>query len=307
MPAWILKAMIQKGISFLPGGSHINTLFQKYITKGLQLTDELFESKLKHCQAHAEALNQYTSFTENITALELGTGWYPIVPIGLYLQGAGNIISLDIKSTVTKKTIHAVLKKFLAYNEIGKLHTLLKGIRNDRLEIVKDLAKKRNNKAYILEKMQIKLFVGDYLMCDVPDGSVHLINSNNTFEHVPPQVLSDLLHWFRKKIHPGGVMSHFIDLSDHFSHMDTSISNYHFLKYSPLQWKIIDNTIQPQNRLRINQYRQLLEEANWHLLFENCIVAQPGRTNEIKLHNCFANIPAADLYVTHALLYCKPA
>ena len=51
---------------------------------------------------------------------------------------------------------------------------------------------------------------------------------------------------------PDGLHSHFIDMSDHFAHMDSSISIYHFLRYSEAQWKRIDNSIQPQNRWRLS-------------------------------------------------------
>ena len=49
---WILKALIQKTISFLPYNHSVNFLFQKYVTKGVRLTDELFEDKLIHCSNH---------------------------------------------------------------------------------------------------------------------------------------------------------------------------------------------------------------------------------------------------------------
>ena len=84
-----------------------------------------------------------------------------------------------------------------------------------------------------------------------------LIISNNTLEHIYPDVLIPILEEFIRLIKSGGVQSHFIDMSDHFAHFDKSISIYNFLKFSNRQWKVIDNKIQPQNRLRYDDYIEI--------------------------------------------------
>ena len=84
MATWKIKAVVQKVISFLPASHKINYLFQKYITKGVILSDEYFYDRLGHAAFHAKAFIQNKSKTPNST-LELGTGWYPVVPISMYL------------------------------------------------------------------------------------------------------------------------------------------------------------------------------------------------------------------------------
>ena len=105
---WIVKALIQKTISFLPYNHSINYLFQKHVTKGVRLTDELFEDKLIHCKNHLQYFSSYAT-TPATSSLEIGTGWYPIVPIGLYLFGFENIVSVDISDLLTTEAIHQTI------------------------------------------------------------------------------------------------------------------------------------------------------------------------------------------------------
>lgn len=92
MPHWILKAVVQGGISVLPKSQLWNHLFQKCVTKSLDLNTSRFERKLIQCKRHME--NYLTIMPTRKTlfsVLELGTGWHPIIPVSLYLCGASKI------------------------------------------------------------------------------------------------------------------------------------------------------------------------------------------------------------------------
>ncbi|MFN0276076.1 MAG: hypothetical protein ACKVPJ_10045 [Chitinophagales bacterium] len=306
MASWVLKAIIQKGISFLPFRHQLNYLFQKHVTRGVRLTDKLFESKLLHCKQHLTALFDHSKTQSNFSALELGTGWYPVVPIGFFLAGAEKIYTADIKSTVTKGQFEATIIKYISYADSGRLKNFLPGILEERLNILRNLLLTEKEIDTYFEDVNVTFLEGDIIKQIIPGGSIHLISSNNTFEHIPELLLKKILSHFKTLIHPGGVMSHFIDMSDHFSHLDKTISNYHFLRFSDRQWGFIDNSIQPQNRLRINHYRELLQSTGWVIVSEEMTVAQPDRTIEIKISKQFSSVSHADLIVTHVLLTCKP-
>ena len=123
MKIWIAKAVIQKTISFLPYKHRINYLFQKYVTKGVLLTDALMDDKLTHCSNHIKYYNKYGNRPNGFTSLEIGTGWYPIVPIGLFLAGADEIYTIDISSLLKTSAIHQTITKLLDYYASGKLQT----------------------------------------------------------------------------------------------------------------------------------------------------------------------------------------
>lgn len=262
MSKWILKAIVQKGISFLPFSQKINFFFQKYVTRGVYLSDEYFEDRLIHCREHYKQFRKYSS-VNNFSHLEIGTGWYPVVPVGIFLYGAGSITTVDLNRLSNPELTHTTLRKFLEYHNNGKLEKLLPGILEERLKIV--LAEAENPSAdfyNLLDNHNITYMVMDARKLHLTDASVDLITSNNTFEHIYPEVLEDILKEFKRLGKSGGVMSHAIDLSDHFAHMDKSITVYNFLNFSDAQWKCIDNSVQPQNRMRIYNYCEMYAKQN---------------------------------------------
>ena len=101
MRKWWLKAVIQKIISLCPFKNKVNFIFQKYITNGVNLTDELFNNKMVHCHDHLECCKLKN--TNKGRFLELGTGWFPVIPIALYLAGANEIISIDINPLINRQ------------------------------------------------------------------------------------------------------------------------------------------------------------------------------------------------------------
>ena len=302
MSIWIAKAVIQKSISFLPYKHRVNYLFQKYVTKGVLLTDALMEDKLTHCSNHLKYYAKYGTRKDNFTSLEIGTGWYPIVPIGLFLAGASEIYTIDISSLLKTSAIHQTITKLLQYYDSGKLQTYLPVIKQDRLEVLKAALALNGEPERILETMHIKTTVGDARKMIFEDGKMDLINSNNTFEHIPEFILIDILKDFRRVLKADGIMSHQIDMSDHFAHLDKSITIYNFLQFTEGQWNSIDNSIQPQNRLRINDYRRLHDQAGFKVLEE---LNRPGSVADLKKVALNANYKAntdADNAVSHTLM-----
>ena len=84
---------------------------------------------------------------------------------------------------------------------------------------------------------------------------------NTVLEHIDPAILVGVLGSFARMAGPGTVMSHLVDMCDHYLYVDRSLTPYHFLRYTERQWRWIDNSIQPMNRLRVQQYDALYHEA----------------------------------------------
>ena len=65
-------------------------------------------------------------------------------------------------------------------------------------------------------------------------------------------------------LRPTGAACHYIDLSDHFSHQDPSISSINFLRFDARQWdKIAGNKYAYLNRLRAPEYLDLFNDAGF--------------------------------------------
>lgn len=259
MKKWILKAIVQKAISYLPFSHQINYIFQKYVTRGVRLSDDYFYDRLGHARDHIKAFSECSGHAIPETCLELGTGWYPVVPISMFLVGVDKIYSFDVTFLTSKERINTTIGKFLEAEQAGMLKKYIP-YSDDRVEDMHHLARELPSLTLeqVLEKLNLAYLVGDARKLSLTEGSIDLVNSNNTFEHIYPEILTPILKEFKRVVNKQhGVMSHFIDMSDHFAHFDQSISIYNFLQYGDSKWKWIDNSIQPQSRLRIDDYREI--------------------------------------------------
>ena len=300
MKKWVIKAVVQKCISFLPYKHQINYLFQKYVTKGVQLSQYYFEDRLEHFGQHHASFRKYQAHKSSPVVLELGTGWYPVIPIGFFLSGADKIYTIDISALTNKEKIITTLQKFVAYRAVGKLDE--QPFLAERWQVIEQVLKMANTMSLeaILDQLRIHYLVADARKLDLPDHSIDLITSNNTFEHVYPEVLKAILQEFRRLLKKEGVMSHFIDMSDHFAHLDKQITIYNFLQFSETQWQWIDNSIQPQNRWRIHHFRNLYRELSIPISEEINRAGDLSALEGLKVAAGFQHISKADLAVSHS-------
>jgi len=303
---WHQKAIVQKTISYLPFSHQINFLLQKYVTKGVTLTDAYFADRLTHAAEHIVAFEKHAPGKTLESALELGTGWYPVVPVSLFLRGAQTIYTVDISAHCSRNNILTTLRMFRSYRESGKLGRFI-NVRADRWSKLSHLLDQAAalTKEELLRNLHIHCVVADARCLALPSRSVSLITSNNTLEHIHPAMLREILAELRRVAAAGGVMSHSIDMSDHYAHLDRSITIYNYLQYSRRQWQLIDNAIQPQNRLRISDYRTMYAELGIPITEELCRVGSMQDLARVKVHPEFDGIPPVELAVSECLLVSK--
>lgn len=283
----------------MPFSQRLNFFFQKHVTKGVYLSDQYFEDRLEHCRDHYRNFRKYNQ-SANFSHMELGTGWYPVVPAGMFLYGAGSITTVDLSRLSSPELTHATLRKFLEYHRSGKLEKFLPGILPERLKILLEETEKPSADFFdLLERHNIVYMVMDVRKLPVPDGSFDLITSNNTLEHIYPDVLGEILEKLRRLMKKNGVMSHSIDLSDHFAHMDGSITIYNFLKFSDAAWSLINNSVQPMNRLRIYDYRDMFRKAGIPVQEEISRPADLAAYRSVKVNKKYLSHPEAENAVSH--------
>jgi len=135
---WVLKAVVQKTISFLPYSNKINYFFQKSVTKAVILADEYFNDRLGHARDHLSAYSNYSQNKIPNTCLELGTGRYPIVPISFFLAGSRQIYSVDISFLTSKERIKTTIDKFLEAESKGVLKEFVPVI-EERFNVLREI------------------------------------------------------------------------------------------------------------------------------------------------------------------------
>jgi hypothetical protein len=306
MKKWILKAIVQKVISFLPCSHKINFLFQKHVTKGVQLSSEYFFDRLLHAKNHLNAFRKSTLRACPQSSLELGTGWYPVVPVAFFLSGVIELYSVDISILTSKERIKDTLLMFVKAAKNGDLNDYIEVIpkQYDRILALFDKIEELTFDE-VLDKLDLKYIVGDAADIDMPDDSIDLVHSNNTFEHINPTSLKLMLKEFNRVVSRNGVMSHFVDMSDHFAHFDRSITIYNFLRFSDFQWSLIDNIVQPQNRLRFDDYMELYSTLGIPVSDTHF---RPGNLNEVretKLSPKFSKKDKGTVAISHSYFTSK--
>ncbi|MFK7899336.1 MAG: class I SAM-dependent methyltransferase [Cyclobacteriaceae bacterium] len=299
---WKIKAVVQKVISFFPYKEHLNYFFQRFVTKGNHLTDEYFQFKLNHALQHVKYLQTYGKPSPTNKILELGTGWYPIIPIGYFLQDLGTVYSVDLYNWLTKKSFLLTIQKILKWKELNKVNSFLPLLKPERWAILQHINDhpSQYTKERIAKAIGLIYLVEDARKLPIEDRSVDFICSNNTYEHIPSKTLRAILDEFKRVLIKEGVMSHFIDMTDHFAHIDKSLTLFNFLQYSEKKWNLIDNAIQPQNRMRLKDYHTLYSSLSIPITTSKTNSGRIEDLRKLSLHPDFEKYTEEELAICHA-------
>jgi hypothetical protein len=266
----------------------------------VELTANRFEQKLQYCERHlARFVELGSEDIKDVSVLELGTGWYPVIPVALYLNGVSQVYTFDITSHLRPLRIQDTLRMFSEYARRGTLKAFLPRFQPDRLAKLEKAvgSAKPGDGLPLLETLGIHALVRDAQQTGLAPASVSLFISNAVIEYIPRPVLANMLVEFKRVSRPGAVMSHFINLSDEYAQFDRSLSEFNFLKYPDWQWKYLDSPFTRKSRLRISDYRELFAQAGCPIVQEEDIKGEVRELERIRLAPEFARYSKEDLLV----------
>lgn len=262
---WAAKAAVQKAISVLPRPQRANRVLQEWIGR-LRLTPDIVRMRLEWAGRHLRTFDELGAHRgserpDGFGVLELGSGWHPIVPLAMVAAGAGEVLLCDLEDLSDAGLFLDSLELVLAAADDGSLAELVPGVREERIGLIRaarDVLEGEGRFA-AMDRLGLRVRPGDARELHL-DAAPDLIVSNTVLEHIPVPVLRGILESLARTAAPGAVMSHLVDLCDHYLYMDDSLTPYHFLRYTERQWRWIDNRIQAMNRLRVHQYEQLYRD-----------------------------------------------
>jgi hypothetical protein len=310
MPHWMIKSAIHRTISVLPRSHRWNELFQTYVTKSLELDGRGFEDRLRFCRTHLEHYFEAHGLRrEGFTALDVGTGWFPVVPVGLYLCGASDIWTFDIAPLLRSSRLRLLLGHFDEYDRRGVLKDLLPWVQPDRVAPLREAIERGTDESptSLLNRLNIHALVRDAQQTGLKPGSIDLFVSTTVLQYIPAAALQGIFAEFKRLASPDAVMSHYVDLYDQFSVFDRSISPFNFLRYSTTGWKWLRSPLIPLNRLRISDYRALHALAGFAIIKEVNTSGSAQDLEKIPLAREFDKYEAADLLVMTSWLVSKAA
>lgn len=258
---WVAKALLQKAASLAPDPQRVNYFFQHRITHGTTLTPDFLGMRIDWAAMHLRSLRRHGNPDPGFPVIELGSGWFPIVPLCYFLAGAGSVDLVDREDLSRPGLVRQAVTGVLDAHRNGELEAL-GPIEDGRVDELADMGSRIDRSGHVsaLRSVGLRIRPVDARALTV-DRPPALISSNTVLEHIAAPQLEDLLVRFREVSTEGTVMSHLIDLCDHYAYIDDGIGVYHFLRYSDRVWRMIDNGIQPMNRLRASEYRSLYERV----------------------------------------------
>lgn len=296
---WIAKAVVQKAISYLPDPQRANYFFQDRVTRSTTLDEHRVHQQVAWAAQHLDAFRRLGRAPEQgFSALELGSGWYPIVPLSYFLAGADRVWMVDLEDLCRPELAVQAVDALAAAHGRGEL-AALGPIAAERVERLRDVGPRIVAEGHVaaLARLGLAITPTDARTLSLPDPP-DLISSNTVLEHIDATTLTEILRRFSTIAGEGTVMSHLVDHCDHYAYIDDDVSIYHFLRYSDRAWRLIDNRVQPMNRLRASEYRAIYERLAIPLTEEHLSGCDPSALDGHTLAPRFAEMDPADVACT---------
>lgn len=284
---WAAKAAVQKTMSVLPDSDRLNHLVQR-LTGRDELLDDQIDTRLEMAAMHLDAMvragvaDVAAGLPAGSRIAELGTGWHPAIPVLLYLLGADDIVTIDHVDHTSHELLVATIHGLAGAVDDGRVAAALPPVHPERCARLVELAAAAAPRSgdELLDELGIRSIVADVRQVvrldaaesdqdePTPGGDrrdsgspsdhgaprrvapMDAVVSNLVLEHIPREILGEVIRSCYDLLRSGGVMSHVIDLCDHGSYVDPSLSQYNFLRFSERAWRLVDNDIQHENRLR---------------------------------------------------------
>lgn len=256
-----LKIKIQNIISSLPKSQSINFILQKYVTKSLPIPFDEFKQKIDTVKTHFDNLKKFGSKPiSDSLYYEIGAGYDMVIPISLSLLGFQNMICIDVRKLTFIELLNDSLDKIKLLNDPEiKLSESQKKIvftKNNWLEVFQSEFNIRYIAPSDARKTGMKENLVDYCV------------TNAVLEHVPVDIMHDLLKETFRIMKKGGIMSNVIDYRDHFAYFDNNINFYNYLTFSKEEWKKLNPDIMHQNRMRHKDYIKIINDIGFEIVKE---------------------------------------
>ncbi len=293
---WWIKCIAQRVLSHVPMGRRINQMWS-YKARLLTLNQVALDRGILHIHMLRRAGFDLT----DKVALEIGTGWKPIIPYVLRIAGCKKIILCDLYRNMNLKLFQATLRQVWDHAPV-----IADKLGLDISQVEKVLPQFTNQDfTTLLEESGFEYRAPfDVRKTDYPDGTIDIVTSRAVLEHIPPEDIEAMMKEMRRIIRwPTGVMVHTIDHSDHWEHCDSNISKINFLKFPRWLWAIVNSPITYQNRLRSCEHVQLMKHAGFEVKHIDTEVDGEtlADTQRLRIHDDFKVFKTEELavLVTH--------
>jgi SAM-dependent methyltransferase len=299
MRKWMMKALAQRAIGAMPFSRAINGWLQEHVTRSVCLSRQTFEEHLQRDRLHYAALCEHRPDAEAFDALEIGTGWHPILPIALFLFGARSITTVDISPHLSASRVGDTLAEFVAAIEDGRLGRLLPEARPECVARLRELTR-GVDPMRALEQMGVRVVIARNQIPALPNESIDFVVSNVALEYLDRTELQAMVSEFARVLRDDGCMSHDICMMDQYHAFDPTLSRLNFLRYSPRVWKLINNPLIPLSRLRSPDYERAFRQGGFAVSLRHVTTVSDAELDAVPLAQAFRSYSRDELRVLRA-------
>lgn len=301
---WWVKSAVQSTLSQMPYGEALNHRLQ--IWNGFYRRFHWsVENNVRHLCNLGMAVKKLGGRIEGRTAIEVGTGWTPTLPVGLRLLGAEihTYDHLRHLRVANLKKVTELYPEFLP--RISESLGIEQGLLQERLAQFRRAEKVSLNDW--LREIGIHYHApGDAADTGISASSVDLYFSIAVLEHVSKVNVERVVREAHRVLKRGGLSYHHIGLHDHLAETDSAATKINFLRFNDFTWRILgQNRIQFHNRLRQSEFLKIFKEAGFEILLcesevdEMSLKALPSMT----LNKRYQTFDPVDL-ATYAMTIC---
>jgi hypothetical protein len=256
--SWKQKIALLRLLSSMPGGPAIHRAMQRHVTRSLPRPLPSVVKDLAPLARHARTLHDHFGqrSLEGRTLFEFGAGADLYGNVMLWCLGVDRQITIDIARQAELDLVNHVI---LAARDLPSLPLPRRPARA-AMDLSEDLER--------LLGISYRA-PGDARGTGLPAGSIDMIVTTNTLEHIPEPDLRAILAECHRILTKEGIVAMKIDYSDHCSHADPSITPYNYLSFPSEVWNSRFNPANHyQNRLRHCDYSRLFREAGFSVFVD---------------------------------------
>ena len=289
---WILKAAVQKVISLLPFSEELNYFFQANITRSIPVSEkEIVEGRGTRAAEHLDIIRKHSGLDINtILFYEFGAGWDLVIPLTFYAGGVNRQVITDIKPHIRFNLVNDSKRKINNCSE-----AIFKGKQSCR----KLDETNASSIGGLKEHFGIEYVApSDARQTTFKDNSIDCCTNTYTLEHIPEEDIRKIFKETYRILKPGAVLCCFIDMQDHYSYFDNSVSVYNYLKFNKTRWRLINSDVHYQNRLRYPDYKTIFKDCGFEIVYED--LHHPDEEDmrilyQIKIHKDFSHYTLTEL------------
>jgi SAM-dependent methyltransferase len=191
--------------------------------------------------------------------LEVGTGWFPTLPVCFSLIGGSSLKTCDLYQHLNARMTFQMVRRL-------RIHLgLIAETAGIPLPAIEEAYAKLSSSANLDELMRTAgieyLAPADASRTGLCDASIDVVFSNSVLEHVCPKMINAIMRETHRVLRPNGIAIHSVNCGDHYAYFDRGITAINYLQYSEDKWAFWNNGLLYQNRLRPSDFLRITEDA----------------------------------------------